>query len=286
MNDNRLKEELTAMSNAITPTPDAPSRLQHEAVRRTRRNRIVGTAAAAACAVAAVGAFWAAQPDPAAQAPAAAAPAGDPTKDPVMFGHALEQVSNSTADDWATVADRVVVGTVKSEKLLPPTTAEAARGEGLLGRTVTIAVERTVWSRQGAPAVPAQITLSAVGSTFSGGVNNNRRRLAYHDASRVETAHRYVFAIRYVPANCDEGQQTPARWAGIGSGGVIPFDTATLGTGEVEGAAKAVVPPAENGDGVLRAQMKGKAVNDLKTALDTAKARPRPAGLTTTSTSC
>ena len=46
----------------------------------------------------------------------------------------------------------------------------------------------------------------------------NRRRLAFHGASRVEATHRYVFALRYAPAGCDD-EGAPARWAGIGSGG-------------------------------------------------------------------
>jgi hypothetical protein len=277
MNDDHLGQELTAMSNAIKPTAEAPAVL-HEAVgRRARRNRVaVGTVAATACLAVAAGAVWIAAPTgkPTTSAGAAAA-STTPSKDPVIFAEALEQFASSTAEDWVSVADRVVVGTVTTEKETTPTPAEVGRGEGLTGRAVSISVERSVWSRAGVPAIPAKITLNAVGSTFNGGVNNDRHRLAYHDASRLEVGHRYVFALRYAPATCEAGESTPARWAGIGSGGVIPFDTATLGTGEIEGSAKAVVPNAEAGRGVLRAQLRGKSLTDLPARLGAAKGRAR-----------
>ncbi|HST82656.1 MAG TPA: hypothetical protein VLL08_13055 [Kineosporiaceae bacterium] len=281
MNEDQLKEELTAMGNAITSTTEAPLVLNRTATSRIRRRRVVAAATATACVAAAVGLTWTIQSDKASrEAPSVAAPpvAVSPSAAaaaPVTLGEGLERFNTSTADDWVAVADRVIVGTVTSEREMPPTKTEIARGEGLLGRTVTLTVGKTVWSRAGAAEIPATITLSTAGVTFSGGVDNNRHRLAYPGASRLEVGHRYVLAIYYQSAGCD-GENSSARWAGIGSGGVIPFDTATLGTGEIEGRSNVVVPEATGGSGVLRAQLKGKSLDDLQARLDAATGRARP----------
>jgi hypothetical protein len=284
MNEDQLERELTAMSNAIKPTADAPAVL-HQAITRRgrRRNAIAATAVAAACATAVVGTIWttstSSTPN---KAPVAAAPSPSTTLDPVVFGEALERWSTSTANDWVTVADHVVVGTVKVEKETAPTAAEVTRGEGMVGRNVTISVDQTLWSRAGAPATPTQVTLAAPGTLFNGGLNANRRRLAFHDSSRIELGHRYVIAIRYSPATCDSGEVSPARWSGIGSGGVIPYDTKTLGTGEIEGRSNAVASAAELGQSDLRVKLSGKPTTDLTKALGAAKAGTRPSVVAST----
>ncbi|MFC4117347.1 hypothetical protein [Nonomuraea zeae] len=65
-----------------------------------------------------------------------------------------DRLPSTTDTDWVTYADHVVVGAATAEQRLPAASIEVERGEGLIGRTVTLEVRQVAWSRDDA-AQPA-----------------------------------------------------------------------------------------------------------------------------------
>ncbi|PRY57842.1 hypothetical protein B0I28_106264 [Glycomyces artemisiae] len=196
---------------------------------RTRIAAAAGVVAAAALTGIAVTAL--AAPAPEEQA------APEPS---VLMGHGADYLPSITADDWVTYADHVIVVEAVSEETIAPGAEELERGEGIIGRTVSLNVEDVLWSREGAPvAAPATWSFNALGWHFTDGDTEGAVEMALYGFPRVEVGHQYVMAIRWEAAVCDEdGEYTPAQWHGLGEGSEIPFDGGVLGNGESEGAVE------------------------------------------------
>ncbi|MBO3681968.1 hypothetical protein J5X86_44525 [Streptomyces sp. NEAU-YJ-81] len=135
-----------------------------------------------------------------------------------------------------TYADHVLVVSATREKEIAPTQQEVERGEGTVGRTVALTVDKVLWSRPDAPRpAPDTWEYSAMGWQFQDGDTGNRTKMAL-DQPRVEPGHRYVMAIRWEAATCSPGDDPePARWQGLGEGSEVPFDAGVIGQGELEG---------------------------------------------------
>jgi hypothetical protein len=194
---------------------------------------------------------------------ALAAPAADPDDRPaaasqeVLLGEGADNLPSITASDWVTYADHVIVVEAVSEEVIAPDAEEIERGEGVIGRTVTLTVEDVLWSREGAThAAPATWEYSALGWHFTDGDMADPVKLALSEFPRVEVGHQYVMAIRWQAALCDDdGEFAPAQWLGLGEGSEIPYDDGILGNGESEGtvqdaAAFAAVAEGEPDQGV------------------------------------
>jgi hypothetical protein len=191
-------------------------------------------------------------------------------------GGAGDHLPSTTAADWVTYADHVVVATPVDERVEPPTAAEVDRGEGLVGRTVTLRVDDVLWSR-GDPDRPAPQTMSwdAWGWTFEG-EPDNRGRVVGEGTPRVELGHTYLLAIVWEEARCSPGDpRQPAGWQGLGAASTVPFDGGVVGRGEYEGRvrtleeARADVRP---GDPNLSfgQELVGGSAGDVRRALDRA----------------
>jgi len=198
---------------------------------RTRIAATVGVIAAASVTGIAVAAFAAPAPGPDTQ--------GAPEPE-VMLGQGSDHLPSLTATDWVTYADHVIVVEAVSEAALAPTPEEIERGEGVIGRNVTLSIEEVLWSREGATvAAPATWVYPALGSYFSDGDMTDTVEMALIDFPRVEVGHQYVMAIRWEKAVCDEdGEYTRAQWRGLGEGSEIPYDGNTIGNGESEGTVQ------------------------------------------------
>jgi hypothetical protein len=179
---------------------------------------------------------------------AIAAPAADPDtqgaaaepRPEVMLGQGSDHLPSVTATDWVTYADHVIVVEAVEEQAIPPTADELERGEGVIGRVVSLTVEDVLWSREGATrAAPATWEYSGLGWYFAEGDTTAAVEMALHDLPRVEVGHQYVMAIRWEKAVCDEdGEYTRAQWRGLGEGSEIPYDDNTIGNGEPEGTVQ------------------------------------------------
>jgi hypothetical protein len=225
------------------------------------------TALAAGTALTAAGVTWALLPA-AGTAPEARGP---------VVAHAADHLPNETAEDWVSHADHVVVATPVEEVEIPPTATELARGEGLVDRQLTLAVDSVLWSRS-RPALPApeRLDWQAFGWQFENGDLADRVELAAEDAPRLELGHQYILAIRWEEARCAEGDVSPARWAGLGADAIVPFDAGTIGEGEWQGtprssAAAAAAVRAHGPARSLEDRLVGRGRAELRSALEAAR---------------
>ncbi len=170
-----------------------------------------------------------------------------------------------TSTDWVTHADQVAVVRPTGEKEIPASAEEKEAGEGYIGRSATLSLERVLWSRAGAPAAPESVTLDVAGWTFKG---EERHKFALRDAPRIEIGHTYIVAL----AREDDGS-----WSTLGSSGMLPYDGGTIGTGESEGTIHSA-PSGDHVEGSVEEQMTGKTERELTELLR--KARPAPAATT------
>jgi hypothetical protein len=210
----------------------------------------------------------------------AARPDGQETAAPaseVMLGQGSDHLPSVTASDWVTYADHVIVVEAVSEKAIAPSAEEVERGEGVIGRIISLTVEDVLWTREGAThAAPATWDYSGLGWAFSDGDTAAAVEMAFHDLPRIEVGHQYVMAIRWEAAVCDEdGEYTPAMWRGLGEGSEIPYDGDTIGNGESEGtvqdtAAFAAAAEDEPDQGVEELLV-GQSADAIVTALQSAQ---------------
>ncbi|MGP3938400.1 hypothetical protein [Streptomyces sp. 6N106] len=195
----------------------------------------------------------------------------------VIVGQGADHLPNRTASDWVTYADHVLVVSATSEKEVAPTQQEVERGEGTVGRTVALTVDKVLWSRPDAPRpAPDAWEYSAMGWQFQDGDTGKRTKMALVDQPRVEPGHRYVMAIRWEAAACSPGDDPePAQWRGLGEGSEVPFDSGVIGQGELEGrprtAAQARSAKLKAGDNAgLEDQLAGRGEDALVQELNAA----------------
>ncbi|MEV6030196.1 hypothetical protein AB0L65_03550 [Nonomuraea sp. NPDC052116] len=161
---------------------------------------------------------------------------------PVELTEADDRLPSTTATDWVTYADHVVVVNAASEQTIPPNQTDVERGEGLIGRKVSLEVKNVLWSREGAaqPA-PKEWEYYATGWTFTNRDVNNPTVLAGEGRPRIEPGHQYILAIAWEGPRCAEGDAPePGRWMGLGEGSELPFDGDVIGQGEMEGRTQSV----------------------------------------------
>ncbi|WP_340560258.1 hypothetical protein [Streptomyces sp. GSL17-111] len=136
--------------------------------------------------------------------------------------------ASASAADWVAHADHVVVLDV---------TGEEPRGGpdafGCLGRSVTARVAEGLWAREGAPALPKDVTMRVDGWYGADGTDGDGRREAGVEAApRIEPGHRYVVALVVKGRTAEP----------VGVDAVVPYDGGTVGAGEFEG--RTVAPDA------------------------------------------
>ncbi|WP_285735558.1 hypothetical protein [Kitasatospora phosalacinea] len=142
----------------------------------------------------------------------------------VILADAKERLPSDTARDWVSYGDHTVVAKVTAETADTPSAEEQASGEGYVSRTVTLAVQQTLWDRSGAPALPTTLTLVVDGWAFTG----STRTPLSTEGSRLEVGHTYLLTL---------ARFASGEWAPIGGGARLPYDNNTVGNGEYEGTA-------------------------------------------------
>lgn len=212
--------------------------------------------------------------EPGAAPPASAAPPSpNAAAEDVRLGDGRNRTASETASDWATYADHVLVVTVAGETRIEPSSKEKERGEGMIGRTVKLRVDKVLWSAPDAPqAAPAAVKLSAAGWLFD---SDETVKFALRRSSRLEDGHTYVKAIEWVDDLCSDDPDR-GSWEGLGSGDTMPFDQGVLGVGEYEGQAQTLAQAKAKwriNETGLRRQMAGSSAGELTTTLKAAKLR-------------
>lgn len=151
-------------------------------------------------------------------------------------GVGSDRLPNTSAAEWVTYPDHVIVVTPVSDKLNDPTAWDRERGEGILLRTTVLKASEVLWSREDAtqPA-PDTITWLTAGTAFKKRVDK-QRPMVLADQPRIELGHTYIAAVSYSAAFCSEGDPPqPAEWFPVGQSAVLPYDDQVIGQGEYEG---------------------------------------------------
>jgi len=104
-------------------------------------------------------------------------------------GQAGARFPVASLQDWVSYSDHVVVFAVGAEREIPPPPEEVARGEGLVGREVTLRIDGTLWSAPDAPPVPSGVRMTAPGWVLQDG---EQRPAAFDDGPRVALGERYA----------------------------------------------------------------------------------------------
>jgi hypothetical protein len=117
--------------------------------------------------------------------------------------------------DWVSYADYVAAYTVVAERDIPPTPEDAAQGAGLVGRDVTLRIDRIVWRAPRAPAMPQVIHMTALGWAL---VDGRRRALVEDHAPRVAVGEQYVAPVVRV-----EDDPRHPEWWPLAVGAQLPL---------------------------------------------------------------
>ncbi|WP_143483568.1 hypothetical protein [Propionicimonas paludicola] len=177
---------------------------------------------------------------------------------------AEEAFSSSTVENWVRQADHVALVTVVGEEPIPPTKSEVERREGLVGRMLSIHIESGVWTHPDVTReLPPAITFQDFGWAFNGAFES-KYRIGVRGRPYLLPGHTYLMALRWFEWGCPgridpEDEITPAHFAPLGSGAIVPFD-GTLGAGEFEGRWTANAGQ-DDPAGSFRAAMAGRTSN-------------------------
>ncbi len=221
-----LSRALRAFVDDNTPTgPPPPLRAEGDDVRRRLPVTWLVAAAVVLLAAAAAGGWWLQRDSADGQLVVLD-----------QAGASSDHLPSTTAEDWVTYADHVLVVTVTDDAEIPPSEEEVQLGEGLIGRQVTMSVDRVLWSHPD-PDRPAPETVSwqAWGWQFKGDPDG-RWPVVGSNTARVEPGQTYVVALAWEEARCAQGDaRVPAQWVPLGGAAVVPADGGIIGVGEFEG---------------------------------------------------
>lgn len=139
----------------------------------------------------------------------------------VGCGAADDPYPSQTAADWKAGADHVVVAVPASEQ--ESNRQDVAKGavRYTVDRAVTLRKEKVLWSAA-APRHELGTEFDMTAPGWSVYRNGKRIKGTAPEASRLETGHTYVLALRW-----DADQ-----WIVLGEGAAVPFDDHVAGRGE------------------------------------------------------
>jgi hypothetical protein len=154
----------------------------------------------------------------------------------VKLAEASSRYPDQTASDWVTYADHVVVATPIDERVIESSQEDLDGPPSMISRELSLRVDSMIWTRPGVKHdLPDIFEWPALG-WMANEDGSRGEKLATRGSPRVEVGHTYVFALRWEPSRCPDGDAVvPARWVGLGSDAVVPYDDHELGTGELEG---------------------------------------------------
>jgi len=104
-------------------------------------------------------------------------------------------VPEESLADWVTYASHVSVVTVISEAEMESTPEVVANGEGYVGRTVTLRIERTIWSAPGAAPIEGTVSMTDWGWLLKDG------QLRPFASGRLEVGGRYLVPFANINGN-------------------------------------------------------------------------------------
>ena len=155
---------------------------------------------------------------------------GGSSSSSLVVGHGSGRFPSEALTDWVSYADQLSVVTVLAEEQLPADNGTLERGEGYLGRAVTLRVGRTLWRRPGAPEAPGTIRVITYGWVLEDGV---RHEFAGWGGPRLEVGARYLAPLVRAPRD-------GAEWTPLSVESTLPLDGGTITTAGVVGRPSAI----------------------------------------------
>lgn len=172
----------------------------------------------------------------------------------LVIGSAAESFPEASLRDWKSYADHVVVYTVTGETEIPASQEDLQRGEGLVGRVISIRIENVVWSAPGAPKLPEPLSMRAPGWVLREGV---KVPVSINGAPRTEVGERFVAPLfRRESADGSE-------WGPLTAGSQLRLD----------GGQVAAATPLERSP--VRAKLAGMSTAQVREMVASAAADPR-----------
>lgn len=184
---------------------------------------------------------------------------GSSAANSLTVGSGKGKFPTETVRDWVTYGDQLAVIKIQSERerLFQHDNPD----EGMIGRAVTVEVEKTLWSREGAPPAPkSSFEIGVPGWTLHDG---KRTEFAIKGSPRVEVGSTYVAVLVRLASD---------QWVPLGGEAIFPYRDDVLGRGEQKGGISRM--PA-------RQQVEGKSANELVELLRNTSPDPDAAGITT-----
>jgi hypothetical protein len=108
--------------------------------------------------------------------------------DEIVIGRGDGPFPDATLTDWVSYAVQVGEVEVLAEREIPPPKTVFERGEGYIGRSVTIRTGTTYWVSPGAVAAPSEIEIVVSGWVLRSG---KRLRFALLRSPRIEVGGKY-----------------------------------------------------------------------------------------------
>jgi len=136
------------------------------------------------------------------------------TETTTTSGSAYTRLPSDDVEDIVTYADQVSVFSVIAEREIEPPPEVYERGEGYLGREITIRIEDTLWSRGVIANAEGDIDLKVQGWVMH---ENIRRPIQFNGAPRLELGNTYVGPLVWLTGDpFGDGE-----WVGYTSGANI-----------------------------------------------------------------
>ena len=130
----------------------------------------------------------------------------------IALGAGLDRFPSEDLSYWVTYPTQISVVTVVSEAEIPPPARVTERGEGYVGRTVELRIDRTLWATPDVEAQTGNVELVAFGWLRKG---DTQIPFGPMDGHRLEVGGRYI--IPFVP---DEG-----AWGWLTSSAILEIDS-------------------------------------------------------------
>ena len=100
-------------------------------------------------------------------------------------------------EDWVSYADQLSLVVVENDAEIPPPESVTSNGEGYIGRTATLRVERTLWTQNDVTAVEGSITFPVAGWILREG--RKKTDAAVAGGPRIEVGDRLLIPLARQP---------------------------------------------------------------------------------------
>ena len=165
----------------------------------------------------------------------------DTNASPTVLGTGLGRFPVEDVYDWAEYADVVILGTITDEEELPLDEEVVENDEGYVGREVTIAVDDTVWIRDGLPGYfPDPLVIETMGWVM---VDGDLSPFALTGGPRLEVGSQYLLPLVYGGGNDSES------WFELAPDQSLPIDEVSgeISEDEIYGLPAEVLQEVEGG---------------------------------------